>query len=132
MPTCFNADQVEEELNRVSVWFNSGGSYYDYAGDKLTVSRELLMSAVDCPVQVKRMKGDVDPRTEHDYDSKQTAVLLSVQSQNLLHNSVKDEGEIGGAKLPGGTTDILQLTVEELKAMMTAHTENLTGDNGNH
>ena len=88
------------------------------------------MSAVDCPVQVKHMKGDVDPRTEHNYDSEQTAVLLSVQSQNLLHNFVKDEGEVGGAKLPGEKTDILQLTVEELKAMMTVHTGNLTGDNG--
>ncbi|EJK67549.1 hypothetical protein THAOC_11399, partial [Thalassiosira oceanica] len=126
----WEAKEIEAELDRVTKWFLNGGSFYDKEGNLLSNKGDIIRKADDNPLQLRHMRGDVDPRSMAELTVEQTETMSRLEPHNLLHNSKESVEQIKGISLPAGRNSLDECRNPELKAMIVARGGNVTGDDG--
>ncbi|KAL7537783.1 hypothetical protein ACHAXR_008074 [Thalassiosira sp. AJA248-18] len=111
----YSVRQITDELDRISKWFSTDGTFYDDNANIVSLAGDKVKDADwTCEAFTTAQQKDID----------------SVQSHNLLHNSEANRGKIEGLSLPEGKTALDECTVQELKTMVVARGGGVTGKDG--
>ena len=124
----YSIREIQAELNRVSHWFSSGGSYYDGSGNIKSFAGIVIKKA--SRTLVEHMNGRLDPKSGAAFTPEQEQQRRLVEPHNLLHNSAAKRGKIKGISLPEGKTTLDNCNKAEMKAMIVARGGSVTGKDG--
>jgi hypothetical protein len=122
----YSVKYIQRELDRVSNWFTSGGTFYDESGNIISISGAPVMPA--SPTTNNHMLGKSNPKTGKAYTADELKQQTQqVQCHNLLHNSQVDRETLSGLSFPEGKTSLQQFTVVEMKKMIFNRGGQVTG-----
>ncbi|KAL7554211.1 hypothetical protein ACHAWF_017633 [Thalassiosira exigua] len=130
-PRCrlsYGEKAIADELDRVSQWFSSGGSFYDKDSNIFSVSGKLARPS--SAASRRHMRGEINPKTFAEFTAEEKGVIESIRPHNLLHNSEASREKINGLSLPANRETIASCRGEELKAMVIARGGSVTGRDG--
>eukprot|EP00984_Skeletonema_dohrnii_P011132 scaffold4426_cov181-Skeletonema_dohrnii-CCMP3373.AAC.1 len=76
------------------------------------------------------MRGKLDSKTRDPFCQEQQKKIESVQTHNLAHNSAANREKINGLSFPEGKTSVGELSVDQLRTMITARGGNVSASCG--